>query len=79
MTTPSELIKNQTEMSYGNSADCYSDGERFLFNAENFKRICAVHEDATPGFSVNTNAATMTITFSVTHAPPINYNLNGEQ
>jgi hypothetical protein len=54
------------------------DGERFLFDAENRKRICFVPKNSTPGFSVNTNAATMTITFSGTHAPPINYNLNGE-
>jgi len=54
------------------------DGERFLFDAENFKRICSVPEDATPNFSISTNAATLTVTFSGTNVPPFSYNLNME-
>lgn len=52
------------------------DGERFLFDAENFQRICIVPENTTPNFSINTNAAILTVTFSGTNAPPLSYNLN---
>jgi len=54
------------------------DGERFLFYSALGQRICAVPENATPNFAINTNAAMLTVTFSGTNAPPVSYNLNAD-
>jgi hypothetical protein len=53
------------------------DDKTYLF--ANYCRLCEVPSNTVPWFSVNTNAAILTVSFSSTNSPPVVFDLKNDQ